>query len=264
MAPRSPPTSVRATGRASVARPKPPRAREPEGTASPNATQRIAEAITTAIVERRLMPGTKLAEQRIADIFKVSRTLVRQALMQLSREHLITLAPARGARVAEPSAEEARQVFEVRRLLETAMIRKAAVTLTAGQIATLRTHLQAQREAVARNDVPVRTRLLAEFHVVLARLLGNEVLARMLSDLVSRSSLISLMYQSAHSADQSLAEHEALVDALEQHDVRAAVKRVQQHLHNVERSHLQPAPETDLRMALLPPRSSTHRSPPSP
>ena len=76
-------------------------------------TQRIADSITTAIVERRLMPGTKLAEQKIADIFKVSRTLVRQALNQLSRDKLVTLEPARGARVAEPSVDEARQVFEV-------------------------------------------------------------------------------------------------------------------------------------------------------
>src|ERR1700709_1154845 len=93
-----------------------PRAADTAG--AENATQRIAESITTAIVERRLMPGTKLAEQKIADIFKVSRTLVRQALMQLSRDKLITLEPARGARVAEPSVEEARQVFEARNTLE--------------------------------------------------------------------------------------------------------------------------------------------------
>ena len=60
-------------------------------------TQRIVDSITEAIVERRLMPGTKLAEQGIADIFNVSRTLVRQALNQLSRDHLVTLEPARGA-----------------------------------------------------------------------------------------------------------------------------------------------------------------------
>ena len=81
-------------------------------------TQRIVESVTTAIVERRLLPGTKLAEQQIADIFGVSRTVVRQALNQLSRDRLITLEPARGAFVAQPSVEEARQVFEVRRLLE--------------------------------------------------------------------------------------------------------------------------------------------------
>ena len=95
-------------------------------------TERIVESITTAIVERRLMPGTKLAEQKIADIFKVSRTLVRQALNQLSRDKLVTLEPARGARVAEPSVEEARQVFEVRQMLETAMIRRARRRAHAG------------------------------------------------------------------------------------------------------------------------------------
>ena len=74
-------------------------------------TQRIVESVTTAIVERRLLPGTKLAEQQIADIFGVSRTVVRQALNQLSRDHLVVLEPARGAFVATPSVDEARQVF---------------------------------------------------------------------------------------------------------------------------------------------------------
>src|SRR6202008_4774728 len=109
-------------------------------------TRRIVDAITAAIVERRLMPGTRLAEQKIADIFQVSRTLVRQALNQLSRDKLVTLAPGRGARVAEPSADEARQVFEVRRMLETALIRQASVALLPAQLAELRAHLAAERE----------------------------------------------------------------------------------------------------------------------
>ncbi len=200
------------------------------------ATQRIVESITHAIIERRLMPGTKLAEQKIADIFKVSRTLVRQALNQLSRDKLITLEPARGARVAEPSVEEARQVFEVRNMLEAAMIRRAATELSAAQIIELRRHLDDERVAIARTDVPGRTRLLADFHVTLARMLGNAVLADLLADLVTRSSLIALMYQSAHSAEHSFEEHVAIVDALEKRDARAAVKLMQSHLHHVERN----------------------------
>jgi len=199
-------------------------------------TQRIVDAITTAIVERRLMPGTKLAEQKIADLFKVSRTLVRQALNQLSRDKLITLEPARGARVAMPSVDEARQVFEVRHMIEAALVRRAAGALDAAQLAALRAHLAAEREAVLRTDVTGRTRLLADFHVVLARMLGNEVLAEMLADLVSRSSLISLMYQSAHSAEHSFEEHVAIVDALERRDARAAVRLMQAHLRSVERN----------------------------
>ena len=208
----------------------------PAATCPATTTQRIADAITTAIVERRLMPGTKLAEQKIADIFKVSRTLVRQALNQLSRDKLITLEPARGARVAEPSVEEARQVFEVRQMVEAAMARRAAAELEPGQIAELRAHLAAEKAAVQRTDVTGRTRLLADFHVVIARMLGNEVLADLLADLVSRSSLISLMYQSAHSAEHSFEEHVAIVDALERRDARAAVRLMEAHLRSVERN----------------------------
>jgi DNA-binding GntR family transcriptional regulator len=132
------------------------------------------------------------------------------------------------------------------------MIRRAATELTAAQITELRAHLQAEAEAVKRTDVPGRTRLLADFHVVIARMLGNEVLADMLSDLVSRCSLIALMYQSAHSAEHSFDEHVAIVDALARRDVRAAVRLMEAHLHNVERN-LQLDPRVhDLESALLP------------
>jgi len=202
----------------------------------PGSTQRIVDAITAAIVERRLMPGTKLVEQQIADIFKVSRTLVRQALNQLSRDHLITLEPARGAFVSQPSVEEARQVFEVRQMIEGSLVRQLCASVTPAQIAHLRTHLRREAEALARTDVTGRTRLLADFHVVLAQLLGNEVLARLLADLLSRCSLIALMYQSAHSAEHSAEEHVAIVDAIEKRDARAAARLMESHLGNVERN----------------------------
>jgi DNA-binding GntR family transcriptional regulator len=251
-----------AAPRLQVIRPVPPRRavrpaaqrarRKRADPAAGDTTRRIADSIVTAIVERRLMPGTKLAEQKIADIFQVSRTLVRQALNQLSRDKLVTLAPGRGARVAEPSADEARQVFEVRRMLETAMIRQASVALAPEQLAELRAHLAAEQEAVRRTDVSGRTRLLADFHVLIAAMLGNAVLATMLAELVSRSSLIALMFQSAHSAEHSYEEHVAIVEALERHDPRAAVRLMESHLANVEKN-LQLDPRVpDLAAALKP------------
>lgn len=201
-----------------------------------SSTQRIVEAITSAIIERRLMPGTKLAEQKIADIFKVSRTIVRQALNQLSRHKLITLEPARGAHVAQPSVQEAQQVFEVRHMLEAGMVRKLCQQITPAQVAELRAHLREEQAAVQRTDVPGRTHLLADFHVVLARMLGNDTLAEMLQDLVSRSTLVSLMYQSSLSAEHSFEEHVAIVDALDKRDARAAVRLMESHLGNVEQN----------------------------
>lgn len=217
---------------------------------STNSTQRIVDSIVEAIVERRLMPGTKLAEAQIGSLFDVSRTVVRQALNQLSRDRLVTLEPARGAFVAQPGIDEARQVFEARQLIEAGIVRELCARITPAQVAELRAHLKHEREAVSRTDVSGRTRLLADFHVVLARLLGNEVLAQLLADLLSRSSLISLMYQSSHSAEASQAEHVAIVDALERRDARAAAKLMAQHLHSVEHNLRLDPRSTDLAKAL--------------
>jgi len=206
-----------------------------------SSTGRIVDSITAAIVERRLAPGTKLVEQQIADVFSVSRTVVRQALNQLSRDRLVTLEPARGAFVATPSVEEARQVFEVRRMVEGSMVRQLASRITDAQVAQLRAHLRGERQAVQHVDVSGRTRLLADFHVILARMLGNEVLAGMVADLLSRSQLIALMYQSSHSAEHSQSEHDEIVEALERRDARAAARLMEQHLGSVERNlHLDP------------------------
>jgi DNA-binding GntR family transcriptional regulator len=224
----------------------------PARPAPAGATERIVESITAAIVERRLMPGTKLSEQKLADIFEVSRTLVRQALNQLSRDRLVSLERARGAFVATPSVDEARQVFEVRAMLEGALVRQLCARITDRQVAELRAHLRDEGAAVARADVPGRTRLLADFHVVLARLLGNEVLAQLLADLLSRSSLIALMYQSSHSAEHSLQEHVLIVDALDRRDARAAARLMEHHIAAVEKN-LRLDPHTvDLSAALRP------------
>jgi len=206
------------------------------GRAAGSVTDGIVESITTAIVERRLMPGTRLVEQQIADVFEVSRTVVRQALNQLSRDRLVTLEPARGAFVSTPSIDEARQVFQVRRLIEGGMVRQLAAQITDKQVEQLRLHLRDERQAVSRVDVSGRTRLLADFHVVLARLLGNEVLAELIADLLSRSQLIALMYQSSHSAEHSQEEHVDIVDALAKRDGRAAAKLMERHLEAVERN----------------------------
>ena len=196
---------------------------------------RIIDSITGAIVERRLVPGTKLAEQKIADIFKVSRTIVRQALIQLGRDRLVTLEKAHGAHVAMPGIEEARQVFEMRNMLESAMVRQLCARITDAQVAQLKAHLIEERQAVKRGDVTMRTRLLADFHVVLAKLMGNDVLAEILQDLLNRSQLISLMYQSSHSADESQREHELVVDAIGRRDASAAPRLMANHISSMER-----------------------------
>jgi DNA-binding GntR family transcriptional regulator len=215
-------------------------------------TSAIVEALTKAIVEHRLHPGTKLAEQKLADHFGVSRTLVRQALFQLSQNQLIRLEPARGAFVAAPSVNEARQVFAVRRMLEAEMTRAFARSVTPARIRALKEHVAQEKMAVDRQDAPGRTELLGDFHVRMAELMGNEVLAQMLGDLISRCSLITLMYQSASAAEHSHDEHAEIVRALAARDEERAVRLMNDHLQHVEEnlSFDRPMPTNDISMAL--------------
>jgi DNA-binding GntR family transcriptional regulator len=222
------------------------------GDATASSTARIVESLTRAIVDHRLHPGTKLAEQKLADHFGVSRTLVRQALFQMTRNHLIRMEPARGAFVATPSADEARQVFAVRRMLEAEMTRAFVQQVTPAQIKTLKAHVAAEKQAVASQDVSGRTELLGDFHVRMAELMGNEVLAQMLDDLISRCALITLMYQSTTAAEHSSEEHAEIVRAMAAKDEALAVQLMSEHLQHVEQG-LQfdrKLPSNDISMAL--------------
>jgi len=199
-------------------------------------TRVIVETLTRAIVEHRPQPGSKLAEQKLADHFNVSRTLVRQALFQLAQNRLIRMEPARGAFVAAPTVDEARQVFAVRRMLEAGMTRAFVRDMKPARIRALREHIAQERIAVDREDAAQRVELLGDFHVRIAQLMGNQVLAQMLGDLISRSSLIALMYQGAGAARHSQQEHVEIVKAIAARDEDRAVRLMDEHLSHVEES----------------------------
>src|SRR5207302_2547253 len=80
--------------------------------------ERVHHAIYAAIISHQISPGTALQEDALAGAFGVSRTIIRKVLQRLSHERLVDLVPNKGASVAQPSAEEAREVFEARRVLE--------------------------------------------------------------------------------------------------------------------------------------------------
>jgi DNA-binding GntR family transcriptional regulator len=219
---------------------------------SSTATRSIVDALTKAIVEHRLHPGTKLAEQKLADHFGVSRTLIRQALFQLVQKRLIRMEPARGAFVATPSSDEARQVFAVRRMVEVEMTRSFIRHVTPAQIKALKDHVAEEKAAVSRGDVASRTDLLGDFHVRMAELMGNDVLAQILGELISRCALITLMYQSTNAAEHSADEHEEILKAIAAKDEDLAVKLMDEHLRHVEEGLAldRKVPSNDIAMAL--------------
>ncbi len=218
----------------------------------PSTTSFIVEALTRAIVEHRLQPGAKLAEQKLANHFGVSRTLVRQALFQLSQNRLVRMEPARGAFVAAPPVNEAKQVFAVRRMLEAEMTRAFVRDVTPAKIKALREHVVQEKVAVAREDVAGRTELLGDFHVRMAELMDNQVLAQILGKLIARCALITLMYQSTSAAEHSNDEHAEIVKALAARDEERAVRLMTEHLQHVEENLTfdRRVPTNDISMAL--------------
>ncbi|CCF97757.1 GntR family transcriptional regulator [Ralstonia solanacearum] len=214
----------------------------------------IADDIAQAIVAHRLPPGTKLREEALARVYRVSRTKIRAALLMLAKDKLIRIEPDRGAFVAKPDETEAREVFAVRRVLEVALVREFIARATPADYARLEQHLAEEHEVAASTDVPRRNRLMADFHLLMADVVGNSVLKEMLRELSARSSVITMMYQSTYDAVRSSDEHTAFLAAAKRGDVDGAIALMDEHMAHTEASlhfTLTPPGETDLVTALL-------------
>lgn len=193
----------------------------------------IAQQVVESILAQKLAPGERLGEQELADLYGVSRTLVREALMQLQARGFVEVRTRKGWYVVEPSFDEARDAFAARRVIETGMLRAAGQPLQT-VIRRLREHVDEEREAIASGDAATRTFLLADFHVCLAECLGNRLLADVMRDLTARTTLVASLYQSTHDASQSCDDHAAIVAALGEGDTATAERLMVAHIGNVQ------------------------------
>jgi DNA-binding GntR family transcriptional regulator len=223
----------------------------------------IAQRVVESILAQKLAPGERLGEQELADLFGVSRTLVREALGRLSARGMVEVNARRGWYVVQPSREEARDAFTARLAIETGLVRTLGAPLDAPALARLERHVEDERAAIARGDPGERSYLLGEFHVCLAECSGHALLAEILKDLTARTTLIATLYQSTHDASRSCDEHAEIVAALRAGDHALAEARVRAHIGEVA-DHLQDGAGRDpldgLRSALLPAaRASTPR-----
>lgn len=211
---------------------KPPSALKPgrSGTQDDGVYAHIFEAI----LEQRLAPGNKLSEEALGDIFGVSRTIIRRALSRLGHEGVVLLRPNRGAVVASPSVEEARQVFFARRLVERAITELAVEHATAEQLAGLRQMVNEERDSFARGYRGAGIRLSGEFHLQLAVAANNAPLISFQRSLVSQTSLIIAQYESGNRSHCSWDEHNRLIDAIEARDARLAVELMMHHMDHID------------------------------
>lgn len=200
---------------------------------------KVYQRIWEAIVAHKLLPGTRLKEEELSEAFGLSRGFVRKLLLQLSYHKLVNLVPNSGAFVAEPSPEEARDIFQARRLIEAELVRELASKCTMREKKLLQEHLEQEHKAMERGEQSLRIRLSGEFHLLIGKLANKPVLTSFLHEIIPRSSLIVALYQGAGQGKTghgglSCSEHNALLDAIANHQVEQAVQLMIEHLNEIE------------------------------
>ena len=204
----------------------------------------ICRSVSDAIIDGHLEPGTKLPEAAIGAHFGVSRTVVRSAMNRLQRERLVDMRKNHGVFVATPSFEEAQDLYDVRRVIERAVVERAATKITEEDVRALIAHTEQEDEIHRRGQREDVVRLSGAFHIRLAAVTGNAILSGMVDILVRRSALVIAAYGKRHGRSCGAGEHRDLVRALEQRNVAAASHIMEAHLHEIEAS-LSPTVQPD-------------------
>lgn len=197
----------------------------------------VYATIRQAMLSGRLRPGLKLQEPVLARLLKVSRERVRKALHRLVHERWLESVSNRGTFVPEPSVQELRELYEVRVILEDAIVRRLANG--AGGISALqrlKAHVAEERAAVRSGDRGRLFGLSTEFHALLADFCGNEQLSRTLRSVLPRSSLhFSLFAPPQFDNCAGPHDHGDIVKAVAAGDAGKACRLMAEHLDGLVR-----------------------------
>lgn len=207
----------------------------------------IYKTLSGALLVGRLQPGTPLRETAIAEVFNVSRDRARKLLQRLGTNRLIDLVPNRGAFVATPSLEQARSIYEARRILESGIVTHLAPGLLTSDIDRLQSHMDSETAALKAGDRAESVRLSAAFHMLLAESTGNTFIVQQMQELVSRTAMLVAVHEAASATQCACDEHRDIFTSLLKGDGTGAAKAMRSHLSLIE-TRLRPvtsAPSSD-------------------
>lgn len=199
----------------------------PARTAQPQ----TADALRQAILTGTLPPGTKVSEQEIADAIGTSRQPVREAFLRLSAEGLLEIRPQRGTFVSKITVAEVLDARFVREAVEADLIRLACQNATAGGINDLRNLLAAQTTA---SDVATFMALDESFHRTIAHIAGKARAWDHLQRLKSQMDRVRFLQLQEFPIPALIAQHRAMVDAIEAQDMASAETTLRAHLRLIE------------------------------
>ena len=201
-------------------------------------SEEISEIVTRAILDRRLWPGCKLSEQSLANLFGTSRAVVRQAIIRLTDDGLVTIERNRGAFISRPSYREAVEIYDALTILEQGVAEQLSGRLGPHEWSGLRKHIEMQHKAVELKDDALSDQLGCGFHEVFVAPLRNSVVQSIHAQLVRRTALLRTLVDSRFDYRGLLHDHSVLVDLLEADDIEQAKKLIDTHHRNVVRGFI--------------------------
>ena len=191
----------------------------------------IHDAVAEGILSRVLPPGWRLGEERLASLFSVSRTPVREALMRLESESLAARNRRSGLVVADVSAEQILEIYVIREALDGIAARQAAHFSSPVDIAALTRLNDALASAAAEGAYERMASLNVEFHTALARASRNEMLQRFVDQVhqaVRRFKRTT--FSEPDRAEEAVREHRAIIEAIKEQDEVAAEEAARRHM----------------------------------
>ncbi len=193
--------------------------------------QQVAERLREQIFNRELEPGSWIDEQKLTAEYGISRTPLREALKVLAVEGLVTMKVRRGAYVTEMSAQDVTQVYRLLALLESDAAAQVAETASSAELAELhQLHEQLEAQVEQRDDF---FRTNERFHMRLLAMAHNRWREQIVNDLrkVMKLNRHHSLFRQGR-IEESLAEHRALLNALEQRAPEVAARLMRAHFDN--------------------------------
>lgn len=191
---------------------------------------RVFEELREDIMSCDLRPGAEVRESELAERYEVSKSPIRDALQKLEFEGLVEISPRKGHRVAPISIKDARDILEMREILEVAAVRKIASDASNDELEKMNKFRVADLSSLS-----VFARYNRDFHTKICALSHNARHAEMMQRLMDnyeRLCIVSLSsrHQEADAMSVALQEHNAIIDALQARDGRAAARLSKKHI----------------------------------
>jgi DNA-binding GntR family transcriptional regulator len=194
--------------------------------------ENVYERLRADILNCKLAPGDDMREQDLAARYAVSRQPVREALLRLEREHLVTVQPRQGYRVNPISLSDARDILRFRLALEPACVLEAIENASDAELKSLdefRRFSGDHESFIAYNRA---------FHSALAHASGNRRMAAALCDLIGQADRlvrVSVANLRGHDPARLVAEHVAMIEAMQRRDSRTAQRLSRAHIAATEK-----------------------------